>query len=216
MLLVVLATLLTAVDYEWHTAIMSPRCGIEDRVVWQESHKEHETMMPSITAYGSYLEGLRSRKHGRGFDKKTFMKVLEDIKGPLEVHPYSEIAVVAKLLKYGSFPNAKPAFDAWGQRSLTAGGYLDVVPFMFLNHDAGFEDGFWRSWPQMPRVVKFLLLAGWGLGGIGDCGGLLVVGLMGGRGRCMRWSAGMDERLFVGAEGGSNWLEKYSLIGYRS
>ena len=85
---------------------------------------------------------------------------MDDIKDSLSLHLHSEIVVITALSKYGNFPAAESALDAWGQRSVTGAGLLDVVPFMFLNHDRTYEDGQWNNWPPIPTAVRFVLVKG--------------------------------------------------------
>ncbi|KAH7135931.1 hypothetical protein B0J11DRAFT_519555 [Dendryphion nanum] len=138
-----------------------PQClsviGKEDREIWQTTHEEHEAMMAPLNRFYDYLNGLKSAD---AFSASVLISLLDDIKDSLSLHLHSEIVVIAALSKYGNFPAAEPALDAWGQRSVTGAGLLDVVPFMFLNHDRTYEDGRWKEWPQMPNVVRFIFVKG--------------------------------------------------------
>ncbi|KAH7391846.1 hypothetical protein BKA66DRAFT_510421 [Pyrenochaeta sp. MPI-SDFR-AT-0127] len=139
-----------------------PKCleilNQEDKDVWAKTHEEHEAMMPPLVKFHDYLASLTAKE--REFDAAHLLGLMNQIKDPLVLHLHSEIDVITALSKYGSFPAAEPALDAWGQRSVTGAGFLDVVPFMFLNHDRTYENGHWKDWPPIPKAVRFVLIKG--------------------------------------------------------
>ncbi|KAF2178209.1 hypothetical protein K469DRAFT_718307 [Zopfia rhizophila CBS 207.26] len=129
--------------------------GKEDKELWGKTHEEHEAMLPPLAKFREYLSGLKSPSD---FSSSTLLSLLDDLKEPVNTHFHSEIATIAAMAESGSFPAAEPVFAAWGKNSVTKAGYSDVVPFLFLNIDRTYEDGFWKDWPPMPKPIRFLMV----------------------------------------------------------
>lgn len=139
--------------------ILGKRGDEGDREVWGKAHEEHERMMPPLQRFASYLTGLLRPED---LDSEFLVALPDDVRPSLETHLHSEIAVIASLSKFGSFPAAEPALEDWGRKSVTGAGVLDVLPFMLLNHEREYESGMWRDWPPIPGPLRWVLLRGVG------------------------------------------------------
>ncbi|ORY08543.1 hypothetical protein BCR34DRAFT_569826 [Clohesyomyces aquaticus] len=137
--------------------------GKSDKEVWGVTHGEHEALLPPLAALNTYLTGLANPS---ALDPSHLTFLLDAIKEPLNTHFHSEIAIIASLSSLSSPQStapseaAAPIFAAWGKATVTKAGYLDCVPFLFLNFDRTFEDGYWKDWPPMPKVILWALVRG--------------------------------------------------------
>jgi len=116
-----------------------------------------EAMLPPLNTFNNYLTSLSSPSH---LSPPHLIVLLDAIAPSLSTHLHSEIAVIASLSSFGSFPAAEPVLEAWGRNSVIRAGIFDVVPFIFLNIDSTFEDGVWKDWPPVPGPVRWLLVRG--------------------------------------------------------
>jgi hypothetical protein len=83
-------------------------------------------------------------------------------------HFHHEITTIASFAELPSAPapnseeaqQAAAIFKAWGKKTVTKAGTLDVVPFFLMNLDATYEEGMWANWPPMPAPIR------WGLANV--------------------------------------------------
>ncbi|KAF2465510.1 uncharacterized protein BDR25DRAFT_239492 [Lindgomyces ingoldianus] len=129
--------------------------GKDDKEIWGQTHDEHEALLPPLAKFNTYLTSLSSPAD---LNPSTIMSILKEIEEPLNTHFHSEISVIAALASSGDAPAAAPIFAAWGKNTVTKAGYADCVPFLFLNFDRTYEDGYWKEWPPMPKVIRFLMV----------------------------------------------------------
>lgn len=90
---------------------------------------------------------------------------MDSFREPFEHHFHHEIPIIAAMASHPKAPaegspeaaKASAIFKAWGKKTVTKAGTLDVVPFFLLNLDATAEGGLWKNWPPMPAPIR------WGL-----------------------------------------------------
>ncbi|GAP88250.1 putative hemerythrin hhe cation binding domain-containing protein [Rosellinia necatrix] len=139
---------------------------LDDKTIWDGTHKEHEAFLPGLAEFGRYLSTLRSPKDFSGDELRRIMSSFQE---SFETHFHSEISTIANLADHPNAPkagsqeeaDASLTFKTWGKSTVTKAGTLDVVPFFLLNLDGTVEDGLWADWPSIPAPIK------WGLINIG-------------------------------------------------
>ncbi|KAI0395268.1 hypothetical protein F5Y17DRAFT_424461 [Xylariaceae sp. FL0594] len=139
---------------------------LDDKTIWDKTHKEHEAFLPGLAEFQKYLQSLKSPKDFSGVELQKIMSAFQE---PFESHFHSEISTIANLANHpnapkpGSPEEAKAAltFKTWGKTTVSKAGNLDVVPFFLMNLDGTVEDGMWANWPPIPAPIK------WGLVNIG-------------------------------------------------
>lgn len=115
-------------------------------------------MLPGLAKFNAYLTELPSPSD---FSPDTLLSIMKEFEEPFNHHFHSEIRTIASLAaSTDDVPAAAPIFKAWGKATVTKAGYLDVLPFLFLNFDRTFEEGYWKDWPPMPKPIKYLLVRG--------------------------------------------------------
>lgn len=159
---------------------------LEDKTIWEESHKEHgtsgcavkygaddltgqtnmgsETFMPGIARFQDYLVTLKSPSH---FSGTQLLEIMASFQEPLEAHFRSEISTIADLAHHPRTPQegsadekaATAAFDTRERNSLIKSGVTDVLPFFLFNFDREYEDGLWTNWPPIPGPVRWMLMS---------------------------------------------------------
>lgn len=124
------------------------------RGIWDQTLAEHERFLAGLGEFEKYLKGLKNSKE---FDGKKLVEIMDGFQKPFSDHFHSEIKTIAALSELGDFPQAGPVFAKWGKESLMKSGYADGIPFLFLNFDRTFEDGMWKDWPPMPKLIRVML-----------------------------------------------------------
>ncbi|EMD90556.1 hypothetical protein COCHEDRAFT_1031851 [Bipolaris maydis C5] len=135
---------------------------LNDKNIWGETHKEHESFLQGLSEYSTYLSTLPSPTALNGTHLQSLMSSFQPA---FSHHFHSEISTIAALAThpFAPAPNTPEAdaaatvFKSWGKKTVMKAGTLDVVPFFLMNLDAAFEEGKWADWPPMPRLVR------WGL-----------------------------------------------------
>lgn len=135
---------------------------LDDKTIWVETQKEHESFVDGVRVFQSYLNGLKDAKDVSG---EQVVALLDKFSQEFESHMHSEVKTIASLAKHRNAPKegsaaaeaATQTFKAWGKKTITKAGMLDVLPFFLLNLDATFEDGRWASWPPMPKPVRWAM-----------------------------------------------------------
>lgn len=136
--------------------------GSKNQKIWDETHREHESILEGLGAFEQYLAKLSTSAE---FDGENLRKIMKSFQGPFEHHFHSEISTIGSFSKIASAPApgsseeiaAAAVFKAWGKKTITKAGTTDVVPFFLMNLDATYEEGVWADWPPIPALVK------WGL-----------------------------------------------------
>ncbi|KAI8944479.1 hypothetical protein F4801DRAFT_571567 [Xylaria longipes] len=139
---------------------------LDDKTIWDETHKEHQAFLPGLAEFQKYLTSIQSPKDFSGAELQRIMSSFQE---PFETHFHSEISTIADLANHPNAPKAGSpeeaeaslTFKTWGKSTVTKAGTLDVVPFFLLNLDGTVEDGLWANWPPIPAPIK------WGLVNIG-------------------------------------------------
>ncbi|KAI0407290.1 hypothetical protein F4802DRAFT_554912 [Xylaria palmicola] len=139
---------------------------LDDKTIWEETHKEHAAFLPGLGEFEKYLTSLQSAKDFSGTELQRIMSSFQE---PFGAHFHSEISTIADLAQHPNAPapgspaeaEAALTFKTWGKSTVTKAGTLDVVPFFLLNLDGTVEDGLWANWPPIPAPIK------WGLVNIG-------------------------------------------------
>lgn len=134
-----------------------------DKDVFAETHAEHESFLPGLAEFRSYLSGLASPAD---FSPDALLRIMDSFKEPFEHHFHHEIASIAALVAHPSAPAegtieaaaASKMFKAWGKKTVSQAGVADVVPFFLLNLDGTAEGGAWMDWPPMPAPVRWALV----------------------------------------------------------
>ncbi|EGZ76907.1 hypothetical protein NEUTE2DRAFT_52908 [Neurospora tetrasperma FGSC 2509] len=135
---------------------------LQDKTVFDETHKEHEAFLPGLAEFEKYLGGLKSPNDFSGDELLRIMGTFQD---SFSDHFHSEISTISKLSEHANAPKegtpehtaAVTTFKTWGKATVTKAGVTDCVPFFLLNLDHTVEDGMWANWPPMPAPIK------WGL-----------------------------------------------------
>ncbi|KAH9992022.1 hypothetical protein F4779DRAFT_609443 [Xylariaceae sp. FL0662B] len=135
---------------------------LEDKTIWEGTHKEHESFLGGLVEFEKYLTSLASPADFSGDELRRIMSSFQEA---FDTHFHSEIATIAALASHPNAPEpgteraavAGATFKSWGKSTVTKAGLLDVVPFFLMNHDATVEDGLWANWPPMPAPIR------WGL-----------------------------------------------------
>ncbi|CAJ2505243.1 Uu.00g126370.m01.CDS01 [Anthostomella pinea] len=135
---------------------------LDDKTLWEETHKEHESFLGGLSQFEKYLTTLKSPSDFSGTELTRIMSTFQE---PFESHFHSEISTIAALADHPKAPKpgseeeaaASLTFKTWGKSTVTKAGTLDVVPFFLLNLDGTTEDGLWANWPPIPAPIK------WGL-----------------------------------------------------
>ncbi|KAA8635337.1 hypothetical protein SMACR_01557 [Sordaria macrospora] len=135
---------------------------LQDKTVFEETHKEHEAFLPGLAEFEKYLSGLKSPSDFLGDELLRIMGTFQD---SFSDHFHSEISTISKLSEHANAPKegtpehmaAVTTFKTWGKATVTKAGVTDCVPFFLLNLDRTVEDGMWANWPPMPAPIK------WGL-----------------------------------------------------
>lgn len=112
-------------------------------------------MLPGLASFNEYLTTLASPSD---FSADKLLEIMKTFQDPLDVHFHSEISTIAGLSGLGSSPSADAVFKSWGKQTLTRAGYAEVFPFVFLNFDRTYEEGFWENWPPMPYPIRWALV----------------------------------------------------------
>ncbi|KAK0730200.1 hypothetical protein B0H67DRAFT_25699 [Lasiosphaeris hirsuta] len=136
---------------------------LEDKTVFDESHKEHESFLAGLAEFEKYLSGLASPAD---FSGEELVRIMGTFQANFENHFHSEISTIAKLAEHPNTPKegtpeqiaASATFKAWGKSTVTKAGITDVVPLFLLNLDRTVEDGTWSNWPPMPAPIKWGLI----------------------------------------------------------
>ncbi|KKY26757.1 putative hemerythrin hhe cation binding domain-containing protein [Diplodia seriata] len=136
---------------------------LNEKGIWEETHKEHESFLEGLGAYNTYLTSLSSPAD---FDGKELVRIMDTFREPFNDHFHSEIKTIATFADLPSAPapdspeaeNASATFKAWGKKTLTKAGMTDVVPFCLLNLDRTYEEGMWATWPPMPGPIRWMMV----------------------------------------------------------
>ncbi|KAJ4397731.1 hypothetical protein N0V93_001966 [Gnomoniopsis smithogilvyi] len=147
---------------------------LDDRAIFEETHKEHESFMAGLGEFNNYLSTLPTPQ---ALNATKLLAIMDSFHAPFETHFHNEIATILSLRDHpnapaGDSPRSVEASDmlrAWGKKTVSKAGTTDVVPFFLLNTDLSdnFEEGLWSNWPPMPAPIKWGLInvAGWYYGG---------------------------------------------------
>ncbi|KAJ0122567.1 hypothetical protein J7T55_003081 [Diaporthe amygdali] len=142
---------------------------LDDKNVFEETHKEHESFLPGLAEFNKYL--LSVQPNPQSLDSTELLRIMDGFHANFENHFHSEIKTIANLASHPNAPapdtpaaaEASNTFKTWGKSTVTKAGTTDVVPFFLLNLDRStqFEEGQWANWPPIPAPIK------WGLINIG-------------------------------------------------
>ncbi|KAM7222502.1 hypothetical protein V8F06_001996 [Rhypophila decipiens] len=136
---------------------------LQDKTVFEETHKEHESFLAGLASFQEYLTSLKSPAE---FSSDRLLEIMSSFQQPFETHFHSEISTIAKLSEHPNVPKegtpenaaASATFKAWGKSTVTKAGVTDVVPFFLMNLDRTVEDGMWANWPPMPAPIRWGLI----------------------------------------------------------
>ncbi|KUI57384.1 hypothetical protein VP1G_04661 [Cytospora mali] len=142
---------------------------LEDKTIFEETHREHESFLPGLAELNKYL--LSVQPNPQSLDSDELIRILDSFHVNFETHFHNEIRTLSNLASHPNAPapdtpraaEAFNTFKTWGKSTVTKAGTTDVVPFFLLNLDRTnqFEDGLWANWPPIPAPIK------WGLINIG-------------------------------------------------
>ncbi|KAK7738345.1 hypothetical protein SLS53_006156 [Cytospora paraplurivora] len=142
---------------------------LDDKTVFEETHKEHESFLPGLAELNKYL--LSVQPNPQSLDPAELLRILDSFAADFETHFHNEIPTIANLASHPNAPapdtpraaEASATFKAWGKSTVSKAGTTDVLPFFLLNLDRTkqFEEGTWANWPPIPAPIK------WGLINIG-------------------------------------------------
>ncbi|KAH8595765.1 hypothetical protein B0O99DRAFT_594086 [Bisporella sp. PMI_857] len=126
---------------------------LEDRTIFEESHKEH--------GFQNYLINLKSPGD---FSGTRLLEILDSFQKPFE-HEGGSLAHFepikpSKTPKAGSPGEVRTvnAFDKREGISLMRSGLTDVMPLFFFNFDREYEEIIWKDWPPVPAPVRWILM----------------------------------------------------------
>lgn len=126
------------------------------------SNTKTESFLSGLAEFNKYLTTLPSPT---AFSGAELLRIMDSFREPFEHHFHHEIPIIAAMASHPKAPAegspeaaaASAIFKAWGKKTVTKAGTLDVVPFFLLNLDATAEGGLWKNWPPMPAPIR------WGL-----------------------------------------------------
>ncbi|KAH7363443.1 hypothetical protein B0T11DRAFT_282608 [Plectosphaerella cucumerina] len=135
---------------------------LEDKDVFAETHLEHESFLPGLAEFNTYLSSLEDPIL---FSAAELRRIMTSFQVAFETHFHSEISTLAALADHPGAPKpgssqaaaASAVFKTWGKSTVTKAGTTDVVPFFLMNLDRDVEGGMWANWPPIPAPIK------WGL-----------------------------------------------------
>ncbi|KAL2021604.1 hypothetical protein VTK56DRAFT_6957 [Thermocarpiscus australiensis] len=136
---------------------------LQDKTIFAETHKEHESFLAGLADFEKYLTSLKSPA---AFSGDELLRIMGTFQTPFEQHFHSEISTIARFAEHPNAPKegtaenaaAAATFKAWGKNTVTKAGVTDVVPFFLLNLDRTAEDGMWAGWPPMPAPIRWGLI----------------------------------------------------------
>ncbi|KAK3694507.1 hypothetical protein B0T22DRAFT_72798 [Podospora appendiculata] len=136
---------------------------LQDKTVFEDTHKEHEAFLAGLAEFHKYLSGLSTPADYSG---EELLRIMGTFHAPFESHFHSEIETISKLSDHPNAPKegtpenaaASATFKAWGKSTVTKAGVTDVVPFFLLNLDRTVEEGMWVNWPPIPAPIKWGLI----------------------------------------------------------
>jgi len=136
---------------------------LQDKTVFDETHKEHDSFLSGLAEFEAYLRGLKAPAD---LSSDELLRIMAGFQDPFEHHFHSEISTISKLSDHPNAPKegtpentaAAATFKAWGKSTVTKAGIADVVPFFLLNLDGTVEEGKWANWPPMPAPIKWGLI----------------------------------------------------------
>ncbi|ROV99837.1 hypothetical protein VSDG_03069 [Cytospora chrysosperma] len=142
---------------------------LDDKTIFEETHKEHESFLPGLAEFNQYL--LSVQPNPQTLDPAELIRIMDGFHVNFETHFHNEIGTLSRLASHPNAPapdtpeaaEAFNTFKTWGKSTVTKAGTTDVVPFFLLNLDRTdqFEEGMWANWPPIPAPIK------WGLINIG-------------------------------------------------
>ncbi|KAI1074320.1 hypothetical protein F5B20DRAFT_563766 [Whalleya microplaca] len=150
-------------DDEEETLFTKVEEVLDDKTIWEGTHKEHESFLGGLVEFEKYLSSLALTPGD--FSGTELLRIMSGFQDAFDQHFHSEIATIAALSSHPNAPErgsereaeVTATFRSWGKSTVTKAGTLDVVPFFLLNLDGTVEDGLWANWPPIPAPIK------WGL-----------------------------------------------------
>ncbi|EGS18927.1 uncharacterized protein CTHT_0055400 [Thermochaetoides thermophila DSM 1495] len=136
---------------------------LQDKTIFAETHKEHESFLPGLAKFESYLTSVQTNPSS--FDGEELVRIMSTFQADFEHHFHSEVATIAAFADHPNAPKpdtpeneaATTTFKTWGKSTVTKAGVMDVVPLFLMNLDKTVEEGMWTNWPPMPGPIR------WGL-----------------------------------------------------
>ncbi|KAF8851084.1 hypothetical protein BDZ45DRAFT_601987 [Acephala macrosclerotiorum] len=137
---------------------------LDDKTIFEESHKEHDAFMPGVAKFQQYLLNLKSPTD---FSGTKLLEIMATFQDPFEAHMRSEISTIAALAQHQRTPkegseeekSTQAAFDTREGNAIVKAGVTDVLPFFLFNFDSEYEDGLWRDWPPIPGLARWGLIS---------------------------------------------------------
>ncbi|KID98134.1 hemerythrin HHE cation binding domain-containing protein, partial [Metarhizium majus ARSEF 297] len=135
---------------------------LRDDGIWGNMTQEHESFLPGLAAF----QALLNTTDATAYDAGALRGVMDSFAADLSAHLHNEVAVMAAMAAHENAPAreslrgalAGDMLKAWGKKTVTKAGYVDVLPFFLLNTDRTFEGGVWRNWPRMPEAVRWSMV----------------------------------------------------------
>ncbi|KAL0935613.1 uncharacterized protein CTRU02_210204 [Colletotrichum truncatum] len=117
---------------------------------------QHKKFHDGIESFKTYIDACASGKEK--FDGEKVVTLIAGFGEVLTQHLRDEITTLLDLRKHGldKMGGLEEKFGIEGERNMKELGLVVGLPFCFSNHDLGYEDGLWSSWPPAPNIVKLL------------------------------------------------------------
>ncbi|KAF6802232.1 WD repeat-containing protein [Colletotrichum sojae] len=117
---------------------------------------QHKEFHEGLDGFKAYADACASGKEK--LDGGKVVGLIDGFGEVLTKHLREEIASLLELRKFGTEQMAEleEKFGEDGEKSMKELGLVKGLPFCFANHDVGYEDGRWASWPPAPSIVKLI------------------------------------------------------------
>jgi len=115
--------------------------------------EQHHAFLPGLASYKEYLTKAASAP---STFSGTELNALIDTFGPAVcTHLEDEIPSLLDLARFGDKVPLGPIMKVEGRKSGEGNSRTGGSMFYLLNIDTGFEDGLWKSWPPIPKIIKW-------------------------------------------------------------
>ncbi|OLN85425.1 hypothetical protein CCHL11_07994 [Colletotrichum chlorophyti] len=118
---------------------------------------QHQEFHDGLGNFKAHVDACIAGKEK--YDGAKLVTLIDGFGEVLTKHLGDEISSLLELRKFGmeKMGELEKRFGEEGEKNMQALGLISGLPFCFSNHDVGYEDGRWASWPPAPRVLVLLV-----------------------------------------------------------